>query len=117
MKSMSMDDHGSDEPAWVCRCRNGLPSASSPLIHILAGEKVCIQAMTPMQASSARASRQVRRMASASFSTGLATTRTGTCSEPASRRTTSADCSATCRSVSSPYRSWLPVRNQTSRSC
>ena len=34
---------------WVCRWTNGLVSARSPPSHILAGEKVCIQAIRPMQ--------------------------------------------------------------------
>ena len=46
---MSMVAHGSATLSWVCRCSSGLRSASSPVIHILAGENVCIQAITPMQ--------------------------------------------------------------------
>ena len=53
---MSISAQGSVTLAWVCRCSSGLRSASSPAIHILAGEKVCIQAITPMQSSSALAS-------------------------------------------------------------
>ena len=67
---MSISDHGSDSPAWVCRCSNGFCSASSPEIHILAGEKVCIQAISPMQLSSLLASNIIRRIASAEVSTG-----------------------------------------------
>src|SRR3954447_26749848 len=115
MKSMSISDHGSDTLAWVCGCSNGFVSTSSPAIHILAGEKVCIQAMTPMQASEVPASRQSRRMASASVSTGFQTTRTGIVSCPSSSSAMRRDCSATCCRVSSPYRPWLPVRNHTSR--
>ena len=44
------------------------------MIHIFAGENVCIQAITPTQASSALASSIARRMAAASVSTGFATT-------------------------------------------
>ena len=43
--------HGSAALAWVCRCSSGLRSASRPVIHILAGENVCIQAITPTQSS------------------------------------------------------------------
>ena len=46
---MSMSAHGSATLACVCRCSSGLRSASSPAIHIFAGENVCIQAITPMQ--------------------------------------------------------------------
>ena len=84
MKSMSMLAQGRSRLAWVCRCSNGFRSASSPVIHILAGENVCIQAITPMQESSALASSMMRRMASASVSTGFHTTGTVS-SGPASR--------------------------------
>ncbi len=53
MKSMSISAHGSAWLAWVCRCSSGLRSWSRPVIHIFAGLKVCIQAMTPTQSSSA----------------------------------------------------------------
>jgi hypothetical protein len=63
MKSMSMDAQGRAAFSWVCRCSRGLRSASSPLIHILAGENVCIQAMTPTQAGSRFASSITCRIA------------------------------------------------------
>ena len=85
---MSMVDQGSDRCAWVCRCSNGLRSVSRPLIHILAGEKVCIHAITPMQSSSAFAATITARMPDASVSTV--------------RQTTSCDWAATWASVSSP---------------
>jgi hypothetical protein len=88
MKSMSIDDHGSERFAWVCRCSIGLPRAWSPPIHIFAGENVCIHAMTPMQRSSARASRHTRRMASAVVRTGLGTSRTGMSGDAARAATT-----------------------------
>ena len=53
---MSIVDHGSAILAWVCRCSSGLRSASSPAIHILAGENVCIHAITPTQRGVALAS-------------------------------------------------------------
>ena len=77
MKSMSIVAHGSDCLAWVCRCSRGLRSASRPWIHIFAGENVCIQAMTPTQASVAVASRHARRIASALVSTGFQTSVSG----------------------------------------
>ena len=49
-----------------------------PAIHILAGEKVCIQAMRPMQFGAASASRRTWAMSSGVVTTGLTTIRTGT---------------------------------------
>ena len=49
MKSMSMELHGRSRLNCVCRWANGFCSDVSPRIHIFAGEKVCIQAMSPMQ--------------------------------------------------------------------
>jgi hypothetical protein len=102
MKSMSIVDHGSDRCACVCRCSSGFCSASSPLIHILAGENVCIQAMTPRHASSAFAAIMVARMPAESVRTGRQTMRTGMPSAASSCATTSWDCAATWASVSSP---------------
>ena len=50
---MSISAHGNETFAWVCRCRKGVFRASSPVIHIFAGENVCIQAISPMQSGSA----------------------------------------------------------------
>ncbi len=77
MKSMSISDQGSDTFAWVCRCRNGVFSASSPVIHILAGENVCIQAIRPMQSGSALAAMMILWIAPESVSTGCHATGTG----------------------------------------
>src|SRR3954452_1465384 len=115
MKSMSMVAHGRDWFAWVCRCSSGLCSTSRPAIHILAGENVCIHVTTPTQVSSLVASSNVRRISSGVVTTGFQTTSTGASTRADSARTTSRDCSATCRSVSSPYSDWLPVTNQTMR--
>src|SRR5699024_7849027 len=115
MKSMSIVDHGSSTFACVCRCSSGVRRASRPWIHIFAGEKVCIHAMTPTQAGSAFAARAVSRIASRSVSTGFQTISTGM-SEAASRVSAIVrDCAATWSRVSGPYRPWLPVRNQISR--
>ena len=59
------------------RWSSGFCSACRPAIHIRAGENVCIQAMTPTQASAAFASRHAAAIASAEVTTGLSTTRTG----------------------------------------
>ena len=77
MKSMSMLDHGRSRLNWVCRWTSGLRSSVSPAIHILAGENVCIQAMTPMQRSSRSASRSIPVIASGVDTTGFGTMRTG----------------------------------------
>ena len=78
MKSMSMSAQGISRLNCVCRCRNGLSSASRPAIHILAGLNVCIQVIRPdagrvrvrlaARAPGCRPSRSA---------TGLVTTRTG----------------------------------------
>ncbi len=73
---MSIVAHGRSTFAWVCRCRIGLASSLSPAIHILAGEKVCIQVITPTHSSLELASRQARRIESALVRTGFQITRT-----------------------------------------
>ncbi len=113
MKSMSMADHGISLLNCVCRCTNGFCRAFRPAIHIFAGEKVCIHVIRPMHSGSLLASKHNARMASGVVTTGLKITCTGIpsdCERPWAIRWES---SATCRSVSSPYRSWLPVTNQT----
>src|ERR1035437_4636984 len=116
MKSMSISAQGRSRLNWVWRWSNGLVSTESPLIHIRAGEKVCIQAITPTQLFEALASRQAAAMPSGVLTTGRYTTRTGMAGAPSSAAAMASELTATCRSVSSPYRSWLPVRNQTSNS-
>ena len=76
--------------------------ASSPAIHILAGLKVCIQAMTPMTLPAAFASSMTLLMLAESTSVGLQTTVTGMLVADCRPATTAWDCSATCRRVSSP---------------
>ena len=56
---MSISAQGNETFACVCRCSNGVFSASRPVIHILAGEKVCIQAISPMQSGSALAAMMI----------------------------------------------------------
>ena len=99
---MSMSAHGSATLACVCRCSSGLRSASSPAIHIFAGENVCIQAISPMHESSAVASRHSRLMASASVSTGFQTTRITMSGAASSASAITWDWLATWRRVSSP---------------
>ena len=112
---MSISDHGRSRLCCVCRWSNGFWSAIRPGIHIRAGEKVCIQAMTPTQAGAAVASRQTDRIASDSVTTGLGTIRTGI-SLSSRDRAISFAWAVTARRASSPYSAWLPVRNHASRS-
>ena len=70
MKSMSISAQGRSRLNCVCRCRSGLRSASRPPIHIRAGENVCIQAMTPTQASAALASWKAAAIPSGDLTTG-----------------------------------------------
>jgi len=49
MKSMSILADGRAASARVCRCSNGLRSASKPGVHIFAEDKVGIQVMTPAE--------------------------------------------------------------------
>ncbi len=74
---MSMLGQGSDRLYWVCRCSSGRSRTLSPAIHILAGENVCIHAITPTQVSEALASWQIRRIDSALVRTGFHTILTG----------------------------------------
>ncbi len=115
MKSMSMADQGMSRLYWVCRWAKGFVSAESPAIHILAGEKVCIQATRPMQFFAEFASRQTSRIASGVVTTGLNTSVTGIAADAERPRAISRACSATLSRVSFPYRCWLPVTNQASR--
>ena len=90
-------------PAWVCRCSSGFCSASSPAIHIFAGEKVCIQAITPTHSGALLASSIWRWIDAASSSTGFQTTRTGRLvAERRSRSAMPCDCAATWSRVSGP---------------
>ena len=58
MKSMSMSAHGMSRPSCVCRCTIGRRRALRPAIHILAGENVCIHAISPTHFGDADASSQ-----------------------------------------------------------
>ena len=74
MKSMSISDHGRSRLNCVCRWTQRLAQVESgPAIHILAGENVCIQAMTPTQSGDASASRRIAAIPSGVVTTGLAT--------------------------------------------
>jgi hypothetical protein len=77
MKSMSISDQGRSRLNCVCRWSSGFWSALNPEIHIFAGEKVCIHAMTPMQFGEAFASRIRAWICSGPANTGFVTTATG----------------------------------------
>ncbi len=77
MKSMSISDQGSSRLNCVCRCASGFVSWVRPFTHIFAGEKVCIQVITPTHAGAALASRHICKIASGPVSVGFHTTRTG----------------------------------------
>src|SRR5664280_2460803 len=72
--------------------------------------------MTPTQVGEPVAARQTSRIDSWVVTTGLATTRTGIAAASSSARSMRRAWSSTTRSTSAPYRCWLPVTNQTSRS-
>jgi hypothetical protein len=86
----------------------------SPLIHILEGEKVWHQVMMPMQFFAAFASLQSSVIASGVVRTGLKTIFTGIVFDSSNAAAIFLEFSATFRSVTSPYKCWLPVTNQTS---
>ena len=113
---MSISAQGRSRLNWVCRWRSGFWSAWSPPIHIRAGENVCIQAITPTHSSEALAARQAAAMLSDDLTIGLKTTRTGIESDLSRALAITPAFAATWPRTSSPYRSWLPVRNQTSYS-
>ena len=83
-----------------------------PIIHILAGEKVCIQVMTPAHSSSLFASLKVFRMEAWSISVGFQITSKGSLPEVLNASTIFLECSATWFKHSSPYKSCEPVQNQ-----
>jgi hypothetical protein len=113
---MSISAQGRSRLNWVWRWRRGFCSAVSPAIHILAGENVCIQAMTPTQLGEAVAARQSSWIDSEVVTTGFGTTRTEIAADASSAPAICRAWSSTSRSASAPYRCWLPVTNQTSRS-
>src|SRR5215208_4487478 len=104
MKFMSISDQGISRPYWVCRCNKGFLSKLKPAIHILAGEKVCIQVINPTHWFAEFAARHNSRMDSGVVNTGLKTTCTGNCAEAPSAAAISREWSATCSSVFGPYK-------------
>ncbi len=89
---------------------------SSPAIHILAGEKVCIHVINPTQFFALFASVHNSVIAPGVVTTGLNATFTGILPDCESDCAISAECSATFFSAASPYKCWLPVTNHTSNS-
>src|SRR5215213_3801757 len=107
MKSISIVDQGISRLYCVCKCRKGLRSKLNPAIHILAGEKVCIQVTSPTQFLVEFASRHNSRIASGVVRTGLKTICTGICADAPKAVAISRECSATVSRVFEPYRCWL----------
>src|SRR5258706_2567318 len=104
MKSISISDQGISRPYCVCKCRNGFLSRLKPAIHIFAGEKVCIQVISPIHVLEELASRHNSRIASGVVRTGLKTICTGICAEEPKNAAISRECSATVSNVLGPYK-------------
>ena len=102
---MSIVAQGMSRLCCVCRCRSGLRSAFSPLIHILDGENVWHQVISPMHPAEALASWQSAAAASGVFTTPLHTTLTGMPAALSSAPTISFALDATFFSVSGPVES------------
>jgi len=68
---MSMVAQGMSWLNWVWRWAIGFCRAFSPAIQFLAGEKVCIQVITPAQFGAALAARHTSWISSGVVSTGL----------------------------------------------
>ena len=92
---MSIFAHGRSRLNCVCRWTSGLRRFVSPPIHILAGEKVCIQATTPMHASDASAAASIRAISSGVVTTGWATIRTGMSADSSRHSAIRRACSST----------------------
>ncbi len=102
MKSMSISPHGSSRLNCVCRWASGFWRRVSPPIHILAGEKVCIQVMTPAQSGAALAATHASWMASGPVRTGFHTSLAGSFPERSRDSKICCEFLATCFRVSSP---------------
>src|SRR5580658_1155503 len=102
MKSISMDCHGISRLYWVCKWRMGLRKDFRPLIHILEGENVWHQVMTPTHFAEWLAPSSSTDTSSGDFATGLKTTPSGMVSASFSVRTISWEWAATFLSVSGP---------------
>src|SRR6056297_2044311 len=99
-----MLSHGISALNWVCRWHKGLLNILSPAIHILAGEKVCIQVTTPIQEVELLASRQSAVISCGVVTMGLKTKLTGNFSAAFKPSTISFELLATCFKVSGPYK-------------
>ena len=99
---MSIDAHGMSRLACVFKWSIGFCSSFRPLIHILAGLKVCIQQITPAQAGSTSAARSVAVTSACVLTVGFQTMSRAISPEPFSESTIRRECSATCFRVSSP---------------
>ena len=92
---MSISAHGRSRLYCVWRWTSGLRRSVRPAIHILAGENVCIQAMTPTQSGALSASRRTAAMPSGVVTTGLATIETGIAADSSRHAAIARACSST----------------------
>src|SRR5690606_7910396 len=95
IKSISIELQGISALNCVCKWQIGLFKMLKPLIHILAGEKVCIQVMIPIQFLVAFASWQTLVISSGVFTVGLKTIFTGMCEDEFNPFTISCELAAT----------------------
>ena len=102
MKSMSMSANGISRLNCVCRCISGLRQRWRPWIHIFAGEKVCIQRITPAHFGSSDAACSVPSIERESMSVGFQTTGKGSAPEALRPATISCEWAATVLRHSSP---------------
>ena len=114
IKSMSIVSQGISLLNCVWKCSNGFFSSCKPWIHILAGEKVCIQVMTPIHLSSLLAALKVAVTSLDELTVPLYTTFTGSFPESFRPFTISLLCASTAITASPPYKSCAPVTNHTS---
>ena len=115
MKSISIVSQGISLLNCVWKCRRGLRSSCKPCIHILAGEKVCIHVMTPIQCGSLLAAFKVSVTSRAEFTVPLYTIFTGRFPDSLRPFTISLEWASTAITASPPYKSCAPVTNQTSK--
>ena len=114
IKSISIVSQGISLLNWVCRCSNGFFNCCRPWIHILAGEKVCIQVMTPTHLSSLLAALNTASTSLEELAVPLYTTFTGSLPDSFRPLTISLECASTAITASPPYKSCAPVTNHTS---
>ena len=89
-------------------------SSCNPLIHILAGENVCIHVITPIHLFSLFARNITSTISFEEFAVPAYITLIGSKPELFRPSTISLECPSTCFTASPPYNNCAPVINQTS---